>query len=103
MTDEELLEQYFAQQYEEEKLYATLLPGVTYRTFTSTSKGAGRKRRNPETVELISFGGFGGKYYQPHTLPEAYVIEALEGIGKQVDQGKEVEFFLNEVRRSNGY
>lgn len=98
--DEDLLKEYFTQQYEEEKLYATLLPGVTYRTFTSTSKGAGRKRRNPETIELINFGG---KYYQPHTLPEACVIEALEGIESQVESGREVEFFLNEVRRSNGY
>ena len=95
MANEELLEEYYRQQYAEEQQSATLLPGITYKRFMSTSKGVGRKRRNPVTVELISFGG---NYYQPHTLPEAYVIEALEGIERQVEQGKEVEFFLNEVR-----
>ena len=100
MTENELLEEYYRQQYAEEQQSATLLPNVTYKRFSSTSKGNGRKRRNPETVELISFGG---NYYQPQTLPEAYVIEALESLEGQVESGKEVEFFLDEIRRSNGY
>lgn len=77
--------------------------GVDYVSFVSYSKGRGRKRRNPQDVELVEVGR--GRYRLLVDDPDGELLQlAQEALGDTVDE-RDVnlwEEFVRRLRRLKG-